>query len=263
MNKQILVPTDFSDCANTASDAAIKLALNSGATVHFLSVYDLMPNQILEQKKKLALTEVGRKYANKNINITTTYIKGKFIKTIEAYIKTSVIDLVVMGSHGANGLNEIMIGSNTQKVVRYINCPILVVKSEVENVDFVNIVFASDFSLKEKVVFKQFLDFISQFSNPHIHLVAVNTSSFFNQPEFLLRDAMQEFKEMAADLPCTANVQYNLNVENGIEYFSKTIDADLIVVSNYQKSILRKLFVGSTVEALINHSKTPILSLDF
>ena len=263
MNKQILVPTDFSNCANIASETAYKLAIRSNATVHFLTVYDLMPNQVLQQKKKNALTQVVKKFSTKGLVTKTAYLEGGFIKAMEEYIEANNIDLVVMGSHGASGLSEIMIGSNTQKVVRHINCPILVVKSELNNIDFQNIIFASDFSLKEKVVFKYFLEFISQFSNPHIHLVAVNTSSFFNQPEFLLRDAMIEFKAMAGEVPCTTNIQYNFNVENGIEYFSKIIGADLIVVSNYQKSMLRKLFIGSTVEALVNHSEIPILSLDF
>lgn len=263
MNKQILVPTDFSDCADAAGETAYKLAMRTDATVHFVTVYDLMPNQVLEQKKKNALTRVAEKFNKKGLTVKTAYLEGKFIKSIEEYIEANNIDLVVMGSHGTSGLNEIMIGSNTQKIVRHIKCPVLVVKSEIDNVDFQNIIFASDFSLKEKVVFEQFLEFISQFSNPHIYLVAVNTSSFFNQPEFLLRDAMRDFKKMANNTPCTTNIQYNFNVENGIEFFSKTIEADLIVVSNYQKSMLRKLFVGSTVEALINHSKIPILSLDF
>ena len=263
MNNQILVPTDFSDCANYAAEIAIKLAQQSNATVHFLTIYDLLPNQELERKKQFALTQIETKYANKGVGIKTAYIKGKFIQTINDYLEANNIGLLVMGSHGASGLNEIMIGSNTQKVVRNINFPILVIKENLENVDFKNIVFASDFSLKEKNIFERFLEFIKQFPEPHIHLVAVNTSSFFNQPEFLLRDALKEFKEMAGEIPCTTNIQYNFNVENGIEYFSETIDADLIVVSNYQKSMLRKLFVGSTVEALVNHSKTPILSLDF
>lgn len=263
MRNQILVPTDFSDCANYAAETAIKLAKQSNATVHFLTVYDLLPNQALEHKKKFALTQVGTKYANQGVTIKTAYVKGKFIQTINEYIKANDIGLLVMGSHGTSGFNEIMIGSNTQKVVRNVHCPVFVIKQSLEEVDFKNIVFASDFSLKEKEVFERFLAFIEQFSNPHIHLVAVNTSSFFNQPEFLLRDAMRSFKTMAGETPCTMNIQYNFNVENGIKYFSETIDADLIVVSNYQKSMLRKLFVGSTVEALVNHSKTPILSLDF
>lgn len=263
MKNQILVPTDFSDCANYAVQTAIKLAKQSNATVHFLTVYDLLPNQVLEHKKKAALAQLATKYLISNLSIKTAYIEGKFIKTINDYIKANEIDLVVMGSHGSSGFSEIMIGSNTQKVVRNIHCPTLVIKETLEKVDFRNIVFASDFSIKEKEVFKHFLGFIKQFSEPHIHLVAVNTSSFFNQPEFLLRDAMKQFKEMAGEIPCSTNIQYNFNVEQGIKYFSETIDADLIVVSNYQKSMLRKLFVGSTVEALINHSKTPVLSLDF
>jgi nucleotide-binding universal stress UspA family protein len=139
----------------------------------------------------------------------------------------------------------------------------LVVKQPIENVNFHNIVFASDFSLNEKVVFERFLDFIKGFSNPEIHLMAVNTTSFFNQPQFLLRDAMSEFKKMASDVRCTLHIESHFNVETGVEHFAHSIDADLIVISNYQRNKLKRLFAGSTVEALINHSKIPVLSLDF
>ncbi len=45
------------------------------------------------------------------------------------------IDLIVMGSQGASGLQEMFIGSNTEKVVRRSNVPVLVIKTSVE--DFV------------------------------------------------------------------------------------------------------------------------------
>ena len=263
MNNHILVPTDFSEYANFAVETAMKLAKQFNATIHFLTVWDLPPNEALKHKKRLALSTLKERYNSVEVPVKAVYLEGALVKTIDEYVKRYSIDLVVMGSHGASGFSEVIIGSNTQKIVRSVHCPILVIKQTVENVDFQNIVFASDFSLKEKEVFKRFLEFINAFSNPKIHLVAVNTSSFFNQPEFLLRDAMKQFKNMAGEIPCSTNIQYDFNVETGIEFFSKEINADLIVVSNYQKSMLRKLFIGSTVEALVNHSENPILSLDF
>lgn len=263
MSNQILVPTDFSECAGFAADVAIKIAKRFNATVHFLTIWDLPENQKLKGQKKAALEKLETKYKANNQNIKTVYIEGKLISTINQYIQENEIDLMVMGSHGINGYSEIIIGSTTQKVVRNIHAPVLVIKKALKTVDFKNIVFASDFSLKEQDVFKRFLEFIKIFSNPHIHLVAVNTSSFFNQPEFLLREAMKTFKSLAGEISCTKHISYDYNVENGIEHFANVIESDLIVVSNYQKSMLRKLFIGSTVEALVNHSEIPVLSLDF
>lgn len=263
MKNQILVPTDFSEYADFAAGIAMQIAQRFDATVHFLTIWDLPPNQVLKDKKKAALAAIQAKYNTSSKTVKTVYIEGKFIKTINQYIQDNAINLVVMGSHGTSGFNEVIIGSNTQKVVRHIHAPILVIKQPLETVDFKNIVYASDFSLNDQTIFEHFLAFIKMFSAPHIHLVAINTSSFFNQPEFLLRKGMTKFSDLAKDVVCTKHIEYSYNVENGIEHFANAINADLIVVSNYQKTMLRKLFVGSTVEALVNHSEIPVLSLDF
>ena len=55
-------------------------------------------------------------------------------------------DLIIMGSHGASGLKELLTGSNTEKVIRFAEAPVLVLKSELKDVDFSDIVFATDFS---------------------------------------------------------------------------------------------------------------------
>ena len=261
MKDQILVPTDFSNFAEIAADTAIALAQRFDADIHFLNVTFL--DEDLNVAIRVAMEKVKLEYAELGITMTSAFKSGALVDAVRNYVTENHIDLIVMGSHGASGFNEMMIGSNTQKVVRSVHCPLLVVKQPIENVNFQNIVFASDFSSNEKVVFKRFLDFIKGFSNPEIHLMAVNTASFFNQPQFLLKDGMIEFKQMAGDIPCKLHIESHFNVEMGVEHFANSIGADLIVISNYQRSKLKRLFAGSTVEALINHSDIPVLSLDF
>jgi nucleotide-binding universal stress UspA family protein len=261
MKDQILVPTDFSNFAEIAADAAIGLAKRFDADIHFLNITFL--DKDLNVEIRAAMEKVKLEYAKLGISIKTTFKSGALVEVVKDYVAENKIDLIVMGSHGASGFNEMMIGSNTQKVVRSVHCPLLVVKKPIENINFQNIVFASDFSNSEKVVFERFLDFIKAFSNPNIHLVAVNTASFFNQPQLLLKDGMIEFKQMTGDIPCKLHLESHFNVEAGVEHFANSIDADLIVISNYQRSKLKRLFAGSTVEALINHAEIPVLSLDF
>jgi len=261
MKNQILVPTDFSQFAECAADAAIQIAKRFDAVVHFLNITFL--DEDLNVEIREAMKEVKSEYAELGIEMTTAFKSGTLVNVVKDYVKENSIDLIIMGSHGASGFNEMMIGSNTQKVVRNVHCPLLVVKKPIEKVDFQNIVFASDFSLNEKETFGRFLEFIKMFSNPQIHLVAINTSSFFNQPQFMLRDAMKEFKTLVGEIPCTSHIESHFNVEAGVKHFATSIDADLIVISNHDRSKLKRLFAGSTVEALINHSETPVLSLDF
>ena len=48
----------------------------------------------------------------------------------DAYAEAYEVDLIVMGSHGASGLNEWLIGSNAQKIVRLAHCPVLTIKNK-------------------------------------------------------------------------------------------------------------------------------------
>lgn len=60
-----------------------------------------------------------------------------------------------MGSHGVSGFREMFIGSNTEKVVRFSEVPVLVVKNEITSFEVRNFVFASDFSEEIKNHFKK------------------------------------------------------------------------------------------------------------
>lgn len=55
-----------------------------------------------------------------------------------------------MGSHGTSGIEELLLGSNTEKVVRLSEIPVLVIKKEIGELKFKNMVFASDFSPETK-----------------------------------------------------------------------------------------------------------------
>ena len=50
--------------------------------------------------------------------------------------KSTNADLIIMGSHGASGIKELLIGSNTERVVRNANIPVLIVKNDLNAVNF-------------------------------------------------------------------------------------------------------------------------------
>ena len=92
--------------------------------------------------------------------------------------KNHDIDLIVMGSHGANGLKEMFIGSNAEKVVRTSETPVLVIKNEHQDFNIKEFVFASDFKNDNKETYKQAVKLAEAFE-AKIHLLMVNTASNF------------------------------------------------------------------------------------
>jgi nucleotide-binding universal stress UspA family protein len=273
--KNLLIPTDFSACAEHAVDAGMKLAERFGAKVHLLTKVDLKNNWVkmtVDERSKLEetnqiirnalvlLKDIKERYPE--LNITTSYSGDKLINAIKDYAKKHGVDFIVMGSHGASGKNEYFIGSNTQKVIRSVHCPVLVVKDKIEELDFSKVVFASSFNENEKAPFLRFKDFVKHFL-PEIHLVAIHTSSMFDPPYILSREAMESFKELCHPFTCHTHIFRDFTVERGIRSFAEEMGAQLVGISNYNRHPIKRVLMGSNVEALINHSTLPVLSIDY
>jgi nucleotide-binding universal stress UspA family protein len=266
--KRILIPTDFSLCSKVAVKTGMDWAAQSGAEVILLHDIDVQshhePNEdeIQNAIENAQLILDGMDKENENITIKKIISREGLFKSIPKILEEYTVDLMVMGSHGASGKNEFFIGSNTQKIARLVHCPILVIKEPLDKLDFDNVVFASTFNESEAAVFKKFLSLVKDFK-PVIHLVAINTGSFFDAPVSLTIDAMESFKSIAAPLTCKVHMYKDFTVESGIRHFAKEIRADLIGISNHQRKPLKRMLTGSTVEAIINHAHVPVLSMDY
>ena len=277
--KNILVPTDFSTCASYATELGIALAEFFGATLHLFTSMDnsqqngayldcTLDEQSIEGKAFLenanVLFEKWKKEAKyRRIQVKSICASGKLLPGLEAYVAKNDIDFIVMGSHGVSGLNEMFMGSNTQKVVRAMHVPVFVVKKPLQNYEFKNVVFASSFVESEKESFVEFLDFIKKFKPEKIHLVGINTAGWFGMDSLRMERSMVEFQGLCPISKCVTHLVNDVSIEEGIRHFAEEINADLIAISNHNRHPLKRIFSGSNVEALVNHSDLPVLSIDF
>lgn len=273
--KHILVPTDFSECAQFALDAAIQLARKFEAAIHLYHCINLPSEwgELSDDQKKaypqiIAKIEAALeafesiKKVHIDLDITSSYSGGKLVEEVKKTIDKKEIDFVIMGSHGKSGASEIFIGSNTQKVVRLIHRPILVIKRPLKALAFNNVVFASNFNLNEQTPFLKFKKFIEPFQ-PKIHFLGIITSYFFDVPASVTKSAIENFQKMAAPFESEAHLFKKSNIEAGVREFSEKINADLIAISNFNRRPIKRMLMGSNVEALVNHSDIPVLSIDF
>jgi nucleotide-binding universal stress UspA family protein len=136
----ILVPTDGSDASMVAVDEAVELADRLGGTVHVLSVVegaqyapmntpspDLVDS--LEANAQEALDRaVERAETAGAENVVGTVESGATHEAIVSYVESAGVDLVVMGTHGRTGLDRVLLGSVTEKVVRLSPVPVLTVR---------------------------------------------------------------------------------------------------------------------------------------
>lgn len=140
MYEDILVPTDGSDEVESAIDHAIALAAETGARIHALYVVDTATatavpeaqwttmEEFLEGAGERALEAVTAQVAERDIPVQTALRHGTPHKEILAYVDERDVDLVVMGTHGRSGLDRVLLGSVTEKVIRQATVPVLVTR---------------------------------------------------------------------------------------------------------------------------------------
>ncbi|CAM2810908.1 universal stress protein [Flavobacterium frigoris] len=270
--KRILVPTDFSAHAENALKVAAQIAKKSNSEILLLHMLEI-PNQMNDAITGAAsIPEVMLfiKKANETLLKLkdNDYLKGiqvtefvKFEKAFDGILSFSSehkTDLIVMGSHGVSGIEEILIGSNTEKVVRLSEVPVLVIKKDSTELKGTNFVFASDFSKEIKKPFEKMIAF-SKIFDAKLNLVMICTPNSFKSTalsEKIMNDFIADFKITNY----STHIYNDVNIEKGIINFSKTINADLIGLCTHGRTGLAHFFTGSIGEDLVNHAIRPVVT---
>lgn len=269
--KRILVPTDFSKQAENALKAAAQIARKNNLEIHLLHMLEI-PSQMNDaitgateipeimlfiQKAKETLQFIRDKHYLKDLTIIDAIKLEKASQGILSYSKENNIDLVIMGSNGISGIEEIIIGSNTEKVVRLSTVPVIIIKEETTNFNPTKIVFASDFSEEIKKPFQKVLDFVNLF-DAKLYLVNICTPNSFKTTA-IAKKIMQEFIYEFEIKNFSTHIYNDLNIEQGIIHFSKEINTDLICLCTHGRTGLSHFFTGSISEDLANHATKPLL----
>ena len=146
MYNEILVPTDGSPAADTAIEHAVGLADKYDARVHALYVVDGASYSTLEAGSQIvieALEAEGAEATDRvveaaddaGVEASTTVTTGTAYRTIQNYVDDNDIDLIVMGTHGRQGLDRYLLGSVTERVVRTSEVPVMTVRQESEEAE--------------------------------------------------------------------------------------------------------------------------------
>jgi nucleotide-binding universal stress UspA family protein len=270
--KKILVPTDFSPQADYALHVASQLAKKHKCEIYLLHMLELPINEIdaLSSHSDLPEAMFYMKLARKRFDEVA---KQPFLKNIKVHeivkfeqafdgiidtCKEYKIDLIIMGSHGVSGFKEMFIGSNTEKVVRTSDIPVLVIKNYHKSFRIKNFVYASDFTEENKAPFKKAIKF-AKLVNATMHLLMINTPN-----KFLTTDEadsrIQDFMKGSRFKNFTINIYNDYTIEKGILNFSHHIDAGLIGMSTHGRKGIAHFFNGSISEDLVNHAKRPVIT---
>ncbi|QVY64172.1 universal stress protein [Polaribacter sp. Q13] len=272
--KKILVPIDFSKTSEYASKMAAKIAKKTNATIYLIHLIELpkgitdmaagskfsIPESMLYLRKvREKVLEFKENFFDKDTRVEYFIKLNNPFEGIKKYANKIDADLIIMGSKGHSEFEEILIGSNTEKIVRTSKTPVIVVKKDSNKFKLKNLVFASNFKEENKEVFGKFIDFATIFDSK-IHLLKINTPANFqgtSEAKHKIKDFISNF-----NLPKhKINVYSDVSVEKGILNFSKDINADLIALSTHGRSGLVHLFTGSVTKNLTKNALKPMFTI--
>ncbi len=276
--KKILVPVDFSKTSIIALEAAFDIAKKDGADIIVLHVVEeattesyrisgewksqnwedkIFTYRLLE-KAKAQLEKLVMEPRFNAVKMVGELRLGNPFHGMNSIISAHKVDLIVMGTKGHTKLEEMIIGTNTQKVVRHARCPILTVHRKPTSMSYKNIVYATTMS-KDEEVFSRIVKRTQQLYNSTIHIVRINTPADF-QRDREVKDYMEKFAKKLLLKNYTINVYNDTSPEEGIINFANSINGDLIAMATHGRTGLAHMMAGSVAENVVGHSNKPVLT---
>jgi len=293
--KKILMPTDFSDCAQAVLGHAIFFAQEFGAELHLLHVvvlheddpfnpayhfpdaeeiYSRLRDDASEKMKK-----VIAEHENEPFVIREAQQRGvAAAPEIVDYAREEAIDLVVMGAHGRRGLRRLLLGSVAEEVVRTAPCPVLTSRSEAHPPSKIDrIVVPIDFSIASRQALAAARE-LAAVHDSRIDLIHVVEPPIYPQYYEPLYQQAEEytFPQMAVKvedgLASFARevegpvVEMHLEVLEGtaaerIVEYANDERADLVVIATEGLTGLERFLLGSVTEKVVRTSECPVLTL--
>jgi nucleotide-binding universal stress UspA family protein len=269
---KILVPCDFSQPAISALRLAIEMAHASNAAVHVLNVIELpimhddiltpMPSfdetllRELSERSEKRFSDLKDEFANEYPVSNTKIEFGPIVPTILDYQTDNNISLIVMGTKGITGLEEVLIGSNAEKVVRNAQCPVIVVKRSVSLDELKHIVFPNSMEEGQEDLIRH-VKALQHVLKATLHLLCIDTSSDPKEHAGI-KQRLDEFAKRFMLKDYTLNVFKSNDKETGIIKFTHWINATMIAMGTHARKGLSHFFRGSITEGVVNHVDCPI-----
>lgn len=270
--KKILVPTDFSEQAFNALKAAAGIARKSNAEIILLHIIDLphegtdmvtqgyeLPEiMFFKNQAEAKLTQTSLSAELSGLTVSQVLKLGRTFNEVNTVAQDNNVDLIVMGSHGASGFKELFVGSNTEKVIRTSEIPVLAIKGNETEIRFDKVIFANDFTEEPTESFQKIIDFL-KLNGATPHFLMVNTPNNFKPThvaEQLAHDFLKQFHLDTYEF----SIYNDLDIEKGVLNFAERVNADLIAMGTHGRKGFARFLNGSISEDLMNHSPRSIIT---
>jgi nucleotide-binding universal stress UspA family protein len=295
MFKSILIPIDASTNSQNAAMVGLEFARKLGASVRIIHVlqqrvmYPLQVETFYDEDARAQGEEIIKPWTDHaerlGVPCETTVIESPLWNTGEAIVeaaKERACDLIVMGTHGREGLGRLMVGSVAERVSRLATQPVMLVRSAATNNTNINPfeklfvpVDGSDSSAMALGVAHELCRQLNSSLEiahvvPDLPIPLTNPVGAYAAFDYAglaktLEESGHQILSNAVKNTTLSKVSSKLVLADGqhisaaILKAARAASSDLIVIGTHGRSGMDRLLLGSVAEGVIHHAEVPVL----
>lgn len=273
--KRILFPTDFSEAATNAFVHALEFAKSIDGELVLLHAFELpiYDNQYFPENYMLIyesielaqfehfkdelpkLRAIAEERNLGEIKMTHRLMDGGLMFAVEKAIKEDHIDYVIMGTEGATGWIDTLLGTNATAVISETTIPVFSVPIKAPFKTIKNIAFTTRFRPKDKKALKKVLKLAKKL-DAKIKCLYIKTDS-----SDVTKETIKEWENEFLNEPVEFSVVLNEDVKESILDFILFKKVDILVMLTYKRSFFENLFHHSLTKDCASSLDIPILAI--
>lgn len=275
--KKILIPTDFSVNAYNAISYALKLYKDEEATFYLMNTYTPAVYQseyLLFSPGQIGLGDIYQENSEKKLNEVKDCVMEEFnnpkhtfmihsafntlVYEIVETTKNENIDVIVMGTQGATGAKEILLGTNTVHVIKNALCPVLVVPPGYTFEAPKEILFPTDYDVDFMQTGLQVLTDLAKFHGSKIDILHVSLGNELTTKQL---ENKSKLGESLANIPHRFHDVRDQEIITAINDFQTDQKINLLIMIRNKHTFLERLFIEPIIKKIGFHVTIPFLVL--
>ncbi|WP_069657873.1 universal stress protein [Arcticibacter eurypsychrophilus] len=275
--KKILVPTDFSKCADKALDFAVRSVRNHPIEIILLHVFEEATSVYTDyvgvnKEYNLSLLVDARKKLNQlkssiedidGVIVSTCVKSGNANECILLTSKEKEVDMIIMGTFGSSDMNNKLFGSKTASIIGKSKVPVLAIPFDYQWKKPSKILLATNHFEKDPLL----LNFIFKVADLYEAKVQVAVVSDEEEDEastilertYAIPTYETLLKEKYKEQVLAVKHLYGTEFEETLEDYIQEQSIDMLSMVTYQRSFLDRVFQPSMSKRMANHTKIPLL----
>ncbi|SEM45736.1 Nucleotide-binding universal stress protein, UspA family [Chryseobacterium taichungense] len=278
--EKILFLTDFSEVADNAFIYALSVAEKINAEIHILHIVHIIEAKDTDEQMRVhplatfynkqletdewsgfkteakKLEKIAQDNHKMNVPVEFHFEKGYFQEVVDDYIEELDIDVVVMGTWGANTVDKKLFGSHTGNLINHLEIPLFAIPEQTVFSEVRNFTLAVTLNENEYKIVNRLAGRLQKAGGDHLKCVYVAE----NQKEALKAEAKKEmWKSNINSAEISLEIIINSDVIDGLNDFMSSNSTDVLCVIHRHKSFLQRLLITNYTKHLLQYSKTALL----